>query len=68
METNNDKTELEWVTIPDEKVRHVWECKEEDCDSNNPVCKLSPTFYEKNGTPVCDCDRDMAYIRTEILT
>ena len=54
-----------WKKVEDKKVRHIWKCQE--CDKPITV-KLSPTFYEENGTPICDCGEDMSYIKTEILS
>jgi hypothetical protein len=55
-----------WRKIADNKVLLVW--RHEDCGN---TVKLPPTFFENNGTPICDnegcCGDDMQYIRTEIL-
>jgi hypothetical protein len=55
-----------WKKIEDCKVRHIWECQEEDCSEDNMSCDVSPEWYEDNGTPVCGCGVDMVYVRTEI--
>ena len=55
-----------WKEIKDENVRMIWKCEETDCEEGNPEVDVSPTFYQDNGTPVCGCDCDMAYQRTEI--
>ena len=55
----------EWKKIEDSKVRHLWECQDEECE-NSEVVMVNPTFYEENGTLVCYCGEDMRYIRTEI--
>lgn len=53
-----------WLTMKDDRIRHVWTCKEGGCKEKAIV---SPDWYQDNGTPVCPkCDRDMAYIRTEV--
>ena len=51
-----------WKTIPDEKVRHVWVCENGKCED----VYIEPTFYQDNGTPMCECDEDMIYDRTEV--
>lgn len=53
-----------WKKIKDENVKMIWVCSE---------CKnkfvISPTFYQNNGTPVCDeCSEDCNYLYTEIKT
>ena len=44
----------------------IWKCSE----CANQV-SIPPTFYENNGTPICDGNgcggEDMVYVRTEIL-
>jgi hypothetical protein len=57
-----------WTKVEDDNVRAVWGCFEDDCDHGNPKTLVDPTFYQDNGEPVCACDADMCYIRTEILT
>ena len=54
-----------WKKIDDAKVRHVWQCTEDDCEEGNPEAVVGPDFYEENGEPSC-CDRPMTYLRTEI--
>lgn len=55
-----------WKKVPDEQVRHVWRCKNDECKCQGTVY-VDPSFYQDNGTLTCtDCDRDMTYIRTEI--
>lgn len=53
--------------VPDDKVKLIWGCQEEDCSEGNPKYGYSPKWHEENGTPVCGCGVDMKYIRTEIL-
>lgn len=67
MKAKKNKKKRQWVTIPDGSVRQIWQCKNDEC--LRPNCfALSPKWYTDNGTPVCEeCDRDMVYIRTEIL-
>ena len=48
-------------TVSDEHVQHIWECK--PCEL---AVTVPPTFYENNGTPLCDCGDDMTYVRTEV--
>jgi hypothetical protein len=70
MPKSNTKTnrKSKWKTIPDNKVRHVWANE----DGSGEIT-VDPDYYGNNGTPVC-CDeesefmdRDMVYVRTEIL-
>lgn len=62
-----DRTEIKimenWKTIPDDKVCLVW--KSGDCGCGK-TAEVPPTFFEENGTPLCDCGDDMVYVRTEI--
>jgi len=59
---------MKWQIIDDQKVRNIWACQEDDCpDYNKEIC-ISPDWYARNGTPTCDCEVDMIYLRTEILT
>jgi uncharacterized protein (DUF983 family) len=53
---------MAWETVPDDKVRHEWQCPE--CGA----CALvSPDWYDGTGTPVCTaCDEDMGYLRTQV--
>ena len=53
-----------WEKIDDDKVYHVWKCSNGKCEDEY----VNPTFYQDNGTPVCECDDDMIYDRTEIET
>lgn len=49
-----------WTVVPDESVRHAWQCPE--C---NEVANCRPDIYQDSGTPVCAaCDCDMEYRRT----
>lgn len=49
-----------WLTIEDEKVNHVWQCKK--CGK---IVEVAPTFYEENGNPDC-CETQMTYVHTLI--
>lgn len=55
-----------WVEIDDSKVRHIWQCTDKECDCDHKETGVSPTFYQDNGTPMCDGDEDMEYIKTII--
>jgi hypothetical protein len=60
---------MNWQTVKDENVRHLWACpsKEESTNGCDEKEYVMPTFYERSGTPVCPrCDEDMIYVRTEI--
>ena len=51
-----------WKTIPDDNVRHAWQCP--DC---NNIIYVNPECYQDSGRPVCkDCDVKMIYVHTEI--
>jgi hypothetical protein len=52
--------------MPDERVRHIWQCEDEDCDRGNPCIEVGPGFYVENGEPVCQCGEEMVYVRTEV--
>jgi hypothetical protein len=59
---------MAWKKINDKNVRHVWMCKNEECEDYGTECHISPEWYQNNGTPVCnECDVDMVYVGTEIL-
>lgn len=51
--------------IADNKIFHIWECKRLGC-LNDKETEIPPTFYQDNGTPICDCGDDMTYVRTEV--
>jgi len=55
-----------WKEVPDNVVRFVWKCTEEDCDCEKVDCIIEPDWYQCNGTPMCECGEDMKYIRTEV--
>lgn len=55
-----------WKTVSDENVLHVWQCEEDDCEFGNEDCDVPPTYYQDNGTPMCQCDCDMAYQYTKV--
>ena len=48
--------------VEDSKVVTVWNCK--DCSN---VVEVTVDFFQDNGTPVCECDRDMNYDHTYIV-
>jgi len=51
----------EYVEIDDKYIWMVW-C----CDNCGETFHVRPDWYQDNGTPVCDCDNDMSYIKTEV--
>lgn len=57
----------ERVIVPDANVQLIWQCEDEDCDSGNPCEGFTPDWFQNNGTPTCNCGRDMKYIRTEVI-
>jgi hypothetical protein len=54
-----------WKPIPDHEVLLIWKSGHCGCDK---TAEIPPTFFEENGTPLCDCGDDMIYVRTEIQT
>ena len=56
-----------WKEIPDDKVRLIWECTCKNCNCPwDEWIEVSPTFFQDNGTPQCECGCDMDYVKTEI--
>ena len=60
-----------WTVIDDSKIRMIWACDDAECDSKEMIrggseVEIEPSFYQNNGTPVCECGSDMVYVRTEI--
>lgn len=56
-----------WVTIPDSRVRLIFR----DPGNHRKEVAIPPTYFEENGTPICDdtsasAGDDMEYVRTEI--
>jgi hypothetical protein len=54
------------TVIPDKLLKHIWKTK-----CNKYCCmeldvRISPDWYENNGTPQCDCGIEMIYSHTEI--
>jgi len=47
--------------IPDDSIEMLW-----SCNDNGETVKVSPTFYEEKGTPICPtCWEDMDYVLTK---
>jgi len=58
-----------WKKIDDDKLLLFWKKSEDDdCGEGPDVVKVSPGWYECNGTPICFCGRDMVYSHAEILS
>jgi len=58
--------EKKFVKIADNQIEHIWESY---CDCGDAVseCRVSPTYYEANGTPSCgECGGEFMYSHTEI--
>jgi len=55
-----------WTVISDNKVQAIWRCTDEDCECDKYDCIIEPDWYQHNGTPICECGRDMDYIKTEV--
>ena len=53
-----------WKEIDTCNVRHIYTCPDGKCDDVD----VYPDYFFENGTPVCQCDKDMEYSRTEIRT
>lgn len=54
------------VRVKDDMIEHIWKSR---CDCGDAVkeCRLPPTYYDDNGTPVCgECGEEFAYSHTEI--
>jgi len=55
-----------WQEVPDKDVRHVWQCRNDDCDEQ-PSVNVMPDYYQESGTPMCtECNKHMQYVRTEV--
>jgi hypothetical protein len=57
------KNASDWIIVNDIDIVTVWKCPEDDCDG---MAEVGPGFFEESGTPMCACDRDMIYLRTEV--
>ena len=58
-----------WVVVSDNEIRHIWRCGRggrDVCDGTTTTAQIDPRWYQDNGTPVCECGRDMVYVRTEV--
>ena len=55
-----------WFVVKDADILNVWECHNEDCNAPPAQrrAEVEPTFYEENGTPLCECGTDMSYVHT----
>lgn len=58
---NKMTPEQQNAEITDSNIVSTWECDE--CGETSDV---NPNWYGDNGTPSC-CDRDMKYVKTEII-
>jgi hypothetical protein len=52
--------------VENRRVRHTWKCEADGCEATENEVTVYPTFYEDNGTPVCECGCDMKYAYTEV--
>ena len=66
MAKNKIETSGKWLEVNDDHIHHVWACNDEDCKDFGKEVRVQPDWYQDNGTPVCACDQDMNYLRTEI--
>jgi hypothetical protein len=55
-----------WKTILEQDVRYVWACDDEDCEQQGEEITVDGDWHQTNGTPSCECGRDMEYLRTEV--
>ena len=55
-----------WKKVPDNVIRFVWKCVEEDCECTKVDCIIEPDWYQCNGTPICECGCDMEYQYAEV--
>lgn len=56
-----------WEKIPDTCVQSVWKkAEDDDCGQGPETVTLPPTWYEENGTPICQCGQDMVYSHTAV--
>jgi hypothetical protein len=55
-----------FVVVPDSDILNVWECQYEYCNAppKERRVEVDPTFYNDNGTPLCECGTDMSYVHT----
>lgn len=51
------------VVIADYRIQMLWICNE--CEENIEEW-FGPEWYQENGTPSCQCGRDMQYVQTEV--
>lgn len=53
---------MHYIQLHDAAVEHRWVCTQipDVCSAPGEVT-VPPTFYEVNGTPVCECGIDMEY-------
>jgi hypothetical protein len=55
-----------WKKVPDNVIRFIWKCTDEDCDCEKVDTIIEPDWYQHNGTPICEVGCDMDYIRAEV--
>lgn len=54
-----------WITIKDDKIRHIW--APDSAPDGEQEITVNPSWYAENGTPVDpESGDDMSYVRTEI--
>jgi hypothetical protein len=49
-----------WIKVPDSQIQHVWK-------SGDDEVRVTPDWYEQNGTPINDEGEDYEYSHTEIV-
>lgn len=55
-----------WKTIKEGQIQVVYQCINPYCHCDKKEAWVEPAWHQENGTPVCEGDRDMSYMRTVI--
>lgn len=59
--------ERKYRVVPDDDVRQIWQCTNDDCDEQ-PCVAVKPGQHQSGGIPRClTCDRELTYVRTEVI-
>jgi len=56
-----------WKPIKEGQVQIVYQCTDSDCTCDKKEAWVEPAWHQDNGTPVCEGDRDMTYMRTVVV-
>ena len=60
------QTKKNVVIVADNKVNLYWKCTVDGCECEGQEARVSPDFFQDNGTPICFAGEDMEYIHTEV--